>query len=169
MLDIETLGTTPGAVILSIGAVEFDTTGLGKVFYAAIDIASCLTAGLVADSDTLNWWLQQSPAARADAFRGETALKPALIDFFEWMRITGADRVWANGASFDFPLLSAAYRAAGLQVPWRYSNERCFRTLAALWPVEKVANANPHNALFDARAQAQRASAILAELEGRKA
>jgi len=51
MLDIETLGVSPGCVILSLSAVEFDinTGELGESFNMGIDIKSCVDAGLTID------------------------------------------------------------------------------------------------------------------------
>jgi len=54
MLDIETLGLEAGAAILSIGAVKFDTDGLGAEFSGEIDLESCQDAGLAIDAETLH-------------------------------------------------------------------------------------------------------------------
>ena len=64
MLDIETLGTGPNSVILSIGAVEFDETGVISKFYEAIDPESCTDWGLQIDARTVLWWMDQNDAAR---------------------------------------------------------------------------------------------------------
>ncbi len=65
MIDLETLGTRPGSVILSIGAVEFDRDlGLGREFYVELNQASSITAGLTTDDATVDWWLDQEDAAR---------------------------------------------------------------------------------------------------------
>jgi hypothetical protein len=45
MIDIETLGTRPGSVILSIGACRFGADGIGEEFYRAIDVLDSLMAG----------------------------------------------------------------------------------------------------------------------------
>ena len=37
MTDLETLGKAPGCKILSIGAVMFNESGVGRPFYAAIN------------------------------------------------------------------------------------------------------------------------------------
>ena len=69
MIDLETLGTQPGSIILSIGAVLFDPTKaphecLGEEFYYVIGKPTCLAAGLTFSQDTLDWWKKQSPEAR---------------------------------------------------------------------------------------------------------
>ena len=60
MLDIETFGTTPGCVVLSIGAVEFDLDGIKGEFHAHIDVDSSTALGLKVDARTEKRWLEQS-------------------------------------------------------------------------------------------------------------
>lgn len=173
MLDLETLGTSPGSIILSIGAVEFDpTTGLlGKEFYRVINSGSSEILGLTADASTLKWWEGQTKEARTvltEAKEAGTVLQSVLIDFNEFLSacgFLGGIRVWGNGSDFDNVLLIAAYKAAGLKPAWKYSNSRCFRTLKNLIP--SVADNRvvvEHNALADARAQAEHAMALLITL-----
>jgi inhibitor of KinA sporulation pathway (predicted exonuclease) len=64
--------------------------------------------------------------------------------------------VWGNGADFDNPILAAAYRATGISQGWKPYNGRCYRTIKNLAPqVRLVRTGTHHNALDDARAQAQ--------------
>src|SRR4051812_3766510 len=61
MIDLETLGTLPGSVILSIGAVAFDELSVapGAGFYKVISTISCESCGLTKDEATEKWWLDQ--------------------------------------------------------------------------------------------------------------
>jgi hypothetical protein len=64
--------------------------------------------------------------------------------------------VWGNGASFDCVILGNAYRAVGDEPPWKYFNERCYRTAKAMLPAvpfERIGT--HHHALDDAASQAQ--------------
>lgn len=71
MVDLETLGTAPGSVILSIGAVRFDVEeGLLDEFYVNIDVESSQRLGLTIDGATVMWWMKQSDAARAKLSEG---------------------------------------------------------------------------------------------------
>ena len=159
MLDLETLGTTPGCVVLSIGAVEFDLDGIKSEFHAHIDVDSSTALGLKVDARTVMWWLDQSKEAQnallqADPFPIHDVLD-ALSDTFDWKDL----KVWANGASFDFPILEAVYKAAHRTVPWKYYNQMDFRTMKNLVPKDsyELLRARPgtaHDALDDARAQA---------------
>ena len=87
MLDLETLGTTPGCVVLSIGAVEFDLDGIKSEFRAHIDVDSSTALGLKVDARTVMWWLDQSKEAQnallqADPFPIHGVLD-ALSDTFD--------------------------------------------------------------------------------------
>jgi hypothetical protein len=164
MIDIETLGTAPGSVILSIGAVCFDQRGVhhDKKAHWTIDPKSCVAQGLTIDPDTVAWWMRQSDAARVAAFAVEPLhLIRALSSLHEWYEMQAGEKVWCHGATFDVPLLDAAYRAVYVQAPWHFSAVRCTRTLyelADVWPDRT--KGTHHNALDDAIAQAE--AAVLA-------
>lgn len=160
MLDIETLGTKSTSVIVSIGAVEFDTDNftLGEGFHRRIDIDSCLKHGLTVDGGTIAWWMDQPDTARKlFQIQGdplERALEH-LIKAYDW-----EDKlVWCNGMNFDLPILDNAFQAVGLKTPWAYYNGRDYRTVKSLFPKElvnavRVEPTVEHDALSDARAQA---------------
>lgn len=155
MLDLETLGNRPGSVIVAIGAVCFGGGQLGEEFYVRVDPQSCVDVGLEMDVDTVMWWMRQSDEARAEICRGGIPLVQALSAFSAWMAGTGERDVWGNGASFDLPVLGAAYRACRMQQPWPFWRDRCFRTVRALYPhVSLERSGTHHNALDDAKTQA---------------
>lgn len=166
MIDLETMGTTPGSAIVSIGACFFDRAigAIGDTFEASISLKSCVAAGLTLDPDTVMWWLGQSDAARGK-LTGTTGrpLADELFSFAGWLRrvATGPVRPWGNAASFDCGLLAEAYRAAGMDIPWKFWDERCYRTLKEENKhVPYVRTGIPHHALSDAISQAQHACAI---------
>jgi hypothetical protein len=170
MLDLETLGTTPGSVVLSIGAVAFDKDeGLGATFYRTISVASSMKAGLTIDASTLLWWSKQDRAAYQEALdKNAEKLEDVLHDFGQWLLHIGEGeyrehKLWGNGADFDLTLLLACYRAVDstFEPPWKFWNHRCYRTLKALYPEVPAEKRNNHNALDDARNQAEHAVAIL--------
>lgn len=175
MVDLETLGNTPGSAILSIGAVAFDPE-TGEIddpgLYTVINVNSCVVAGLRFDQDTLDWWAQQSDEARkvlkmAWSQGGSMRLTDALHSFSRYVDRFGGSgaRVWGNGADFDNAMLSAAYKAAGIAPGWKFWNSRCFRTLKNLYPkvtFERVGT--HHNALDDAKTQAVHALRIFAQI-----
>jgi exodeoxyribonuclease VIII len=74
-----------------------------------------------------------------------------------WMPPKDASRVWGNGANFDNALVAAAYRANKMDLPWDYWNDRCYRTIAAMFMKTRVDRVGTgHHALDDAKTQALR-------------
>lgn len=159
MLDLETLGTKPGCVILSIGACKFDleTGTVGDNFHVRVDAESCEAYGLKVDAGTALWWMApEREAARANLLSHQSVdLASALWGFHTWV---GADSmpIWGNGASFDNVVLRAAYEAARMPVPWMYYHDRCYRTMKAHFGHRATLTriGEHHNALDDARTQA---------------
>lgn len=165
MIDIETLSTCSNAVILSIGAVEFDATTLGKKFHTTIDIDSCLKHGLSIEGRTVAWWMDQSDNAR-NVFRTPGYTLPDVLQAFSFtseMPWSNA-QVWANGTDFDIAILANAYKKCGMKVPWAYNAVRDYRTMRKEFPIVKTEPIVAHNALDDAIAQAKTLQAIWASL-----
>lgn len=165
MLDLETLGTRPGSVILSIGAVRFDERAVLGTFYERVDARDAQNRGLSIDADTVLWWMAQSPEARAEIAQPGWTLPAVLEGFTAWAG--EVDELWGNGASFDPVLLAAAYHVCGAVPPWQFWRERCFRTLKETFPDFKPVRAGTHhNALDDAMHQATWLLAIEQAREG---
>jgi hypothetical protein len=164
--DLETLGTKPEALILSIGAAKFDrdTGVISDEFYRVIDIEA--PGGGVIDASTVAWWMRQNQEAR-DAVFGEgverVPLAHALVDFAEWLGFNDdlpADQpypnvhLWQRGDK-DALWLTSAYEGTGLKVPFPYWAVSDQRTLCRWVPCREVPRAGVyHNALSDAIHQA---------------
>jgi hypothetical protein len=170
MLDLETMSTEPNAAIVAIGAVAFDPelfTLHPLEFYMPIGLRSSMTAGLHVSAETICWWLTQSDAARAELVGRTTPLPEALSRFASWMTAlvpTRDDRkVWGNGAAFDNTILASAYAAVGATTPWRFWNDRCYRTMKSLYPDVTAPTfvGEQHKAVDDARHQALHLMEIL--------
>lgn len=163
MLDLETMGNNPRAAIIAIGAVSFDISEqrVKGEFYAPVALQSSVDAGLVMDPSTVLWWMQQSDEARAE-FKGvDTSLDAALLAFGTWVADARSFYnqndipMWGNGAAFDNVILRSAYNACQMTPPWKYRDDRCYRTVRALHPdVEFGDHGTAHNAKDDAMAQA---------------
>lgn len=168
MLDLETLGSSPQAAIIAIGAVAFDipTRQLGENFYHVVDLESSVARGGIMDAATCLWWMQQSDTARAALQRPGVAVETALQHFSSWLGMLAPRdeiRVWGNGAAFDNVILASAYRRINGAAPWQYWNDRCYRTVKALHPdVPMQRTGDHHNALDDAISQAHHLIAMLA-------
>lgn len=164
MIDIETLGTAPGSVITSIGAVRFDPDGdtLGSSMQVHVRAESCVQSGMQIDAGTVLWWLGQSDIAREAFVHGQRAtavvLPQALALLYEWLHTSaGEPVVWGNGATFDIVMLEDAYRRCHMTPRWKYRNVRCYRTVLAEFGIESdwVKPEVAHDALSDAVAQAK--------------
>ena len=138
MIDLETLGTTPGSAILSVAAVPFvrdreysEAEGRADAFYAKISLKDSLRRGFSVDADTLVWWLGQNKAAQDKAFIEGCSLTcdVALQGLSKFFQDHLDAKVWSNGADFDIPLLASYYAALGQPVPWKFKNVRCYRTI----------------------------------------
>jgi hypothetical protein len=176
MMDLETLGTTPGCVILSIGVVAFDPFAdqpddvmHDEGFYTVVNKTSCIDALLHVDNETAMWWAKQDEAARAVLIQAadpeaSVPLYDALqgmVDYVSGHCAPKQARVWGNGADFDNPIVAVAARHAQIEIPWKWGN-RCYRTVKNLhefiepgfFPPPVSRAGTHHNALDDARTQA---------------
>lgn len=170
MVDLETMGNGNRAAIIAIGAVEFNNYGCtGKEFYAQINLESSVFSGLEMDASTVLWWLQQSDEARSAFIGNQQAgeLHGVLLDFAEWICQFPQVKLWGNGAAFDNTILSAAYRTCGIDQPWKFWNDRCYRTIKALHSSITLKRIGTHhNALDDAKYQADHLVKIIKESTG---
>ena len=83
MLDIETLATSPDAVVLTFGAIKFDpfnpSIQMSDGIYFRIDVDEQIALGRRVDEGTVAWWGTQSAEVREEAL-GETD-RVSLEDF----------------------------------------------------------------------------------------
>lgn len=138
MIDIETMGTKTTAPIVSIAAVMFDirTESFGEQFVKHIHLATAMRHGAIPEASTIMWWMRQGDEVRRPIWNGGEDIREVLRDLAIWMHLQGGDalRPWGNSARFDLGILEAAFQRASMPVPWRWSNERCFRTVRNLNP-----------------------------------
>lgn len=157
MLDIETLGVSANCIILTVGAAKFNPNTLSAPianFYMRLDIDEQQQMNRCSEADTVDWWLKQDDAVRAEAFdpdnRVDIATALAELSAF----IKGSSCVWAQGPQFDMVILEHLYQQYGMPVPWRYSRVRDSRTLFAVWDdLRDIDPEGKHNALVDCHNQ----------------
>ena len=158
MVDLETLGTSPGSIILSIGAVSFCPMRqeIRDEFYINIDRDLSLDCGMTTSQDTVDWWSRQSQEAIAALLVDPVSPLHASQKFREFWSVSGGEFIWSHGATFDIPLMEAMFRMTGAPTPWKFWNARDTRTIF------DISRCNPdrtkgthHNALDDARNQAE--------------
>lgn len=175
MLDLETMGNGPDGAMVALGAVFFDEAAgqMGDEFYRVINLATAVDNGGVIDASTVMWWLKQDDAARQAISWNNVHIREALQDFIDWCgrRAGEADLVvWGCSPTFDCLKVEHAIKRLGLVMPWRYYNERCYRTVRERAPsVEEAVREGHHNALADAKHQAQHLLKIAAARRARSA
>ncbi|HBC9697229.1 TPA: 3'-5' exoribonuclease [Escherichia coli] len=175
MVDMETMGNSPDAPIVSIVAVFFDpsTGNTGAEFYQVVSLESSMSFGMKPDASTIQWWLKQSSEARSailvDEAMGLLETLELLADFIAENAANGSHTVqlWGNGCSFDNVILRRAYALTDTPFAVPFRNDRDVRTMVELG---KSVGINPrfdipfegdmHNALSDARHQVKYVSAI---------
>lgn len=157
MIDLETMGLTPGSAIVSIGAVIFDPR-INRVskntFYRELDWED---QNRIIDPKTLEWWQGKAPEAKA-ALNGLDSLDDTLVELAEWL--PRDCKPWGNGPGFDITMLEDAYRQCGIEIPWKFWNVRDCRTIKDLYEssrggYDKKSGGTLHHALDDAIFQAQ--------------
>lgn len=167
MVDIETVSTAYNAGILTIGAVPFGCDSILEPFYEKCSYNSIVSSDVFDISqNTMKWWDRQTTSARKEAFSGTQSIWEMLDNFYRYIKtLPGEVIVWGNGADFDNVILTNAFAKVGSDIPWKYSNNRCFRTLKNLFPETVVPvpvfEGCAHNALADAKHQAKHAMSIL--------
>ena len=159
MLDLETLGTRPGCVILTIGAVLFDPYSLkepGPGIYMRVDADEQIAKGREVQEDTLQWWMNQAEDIREEAL-GEEGRVSVEQMYRELNKIcVGVTNIWAQGPVFDIAILENIYRQYGWPTPWQFWQISDSRTLFKTHGDPRVkGREGHHNALADCVYQAQ--------------
>lgn len=187
MIDIETLGVSVEAPVLSVGAVMVDTADVRPVtdlrrVYVVLNLLDQLL-NRSEDNGTLEWWSRRSLAVSGVISEAVTT----TADNFELLRpifslAAEADEVWCEG-QFDIPILTHLGRQLGFaeyaepdpqsereSKPqlWSFRKERDLRTLAKCLPGVKRPDRDHtyhHHALYDAIHQMQYLCDLLEYLE----
>ena len=160
MTDIETLSKSNKPVLLEIGAAKFNASEIIDTFHIGIDPRDCQRYGLELDADTVMWWLdpKRDEARKRQAEMGRIDLFAALDGFAMWVRDTPEGELgsnWGKGATFDNVKLKSAFDACGLEYPFGYRQDECYRTMANRFPdVEYAQIGTAHSGVDDAVSQA---------------
>lgn len=173
MVDIETFGRRPRGLVVSIGAVLFDThkeipsVDIANEFHAVLSWEAALAdSRFEKNLETLDWWHKKEQAAAYERLcklmKASTLNMTQLLEqFCNWIAPScerGA-KVWGNSPSFDLVQLENAAKEVGIWFPIPYRSENDYRTLTDLVygstsnkprPPENIA----HDPLADARFQA---------------
>lgn len=134
MLDIETMGTTPGCVIISVAMVAFnpETGELGNAMKCNIDLNDSLSKGFRIEGGTLRWWLEQRGDVLRNQLDSSLQVSTALDYIEKFLKLNGIEYLWGNSAAFDCGLLKNYFERAKRIVPWSHWLEMCYRTVRSL-------------------------------------
>lgn len=175
MLDIETLGTKPGCVILSVAFKSFALNSSESPVYDIeygqhINVLSSLLAGLKIDSKTIEWWQGQDKEAQEriieSASEGAEDFHNAMIYIYNTLtELNNAFNLYIFGrgvSTFDLPILEYAMKTAIESTgekfvrPWGYYTPTDVRSIYrfAKWCGMNVpAIPTPHDAMDDVQKQ----------------
>lgn len=171
MLDFETLGTEPNSIVISLGAVMFNRSGILGERLFEFNLDDQIKNGRKFSSSTLTWFMNQSDSARS-VFKDHD-FKITIGEFFKQFEEFLQENLkkenetlkdlkpWSNGANFDVAIIEDMYRKHHLEgekaIPWKFWNVVCFRTFKMLTKCDLLVarpKGSHHNALEDAKHQA---------------
>lgn len=165
ILDLETLSTEYNALALEIAAVALDDShGVHSTFNAKLNGLSHADSGaLHIDNATLNWWSKQHNFVAVSS--GITEYCIGMAQFCSWLNAMQKElgseaKVWGRGSDFDNVILANSIKFAKLDLPWKFRNNRCLRTLSELSRVDpnnyvRLPGEEAHTALGDAMFEAR--------------
>lgn len=164
MIDIETLGLRPGAVVWQIGALVFVPSQYPsmKMLRAekkwTIEWSSAFEHSRV-EPDTFAWWVDQGFPKEPDKVDMEAALNGLSTWMGTQLTCSSYDAqaaVWAKGPSFDLVQLEYQYHARNIRCPWKYNQHQDVRTMLNLAGIDanNFMYGKQHDALDDCKSQA---------------
>lgn len=174
VLDEETLSVEPNAALISIGAVirDFNTGEQVDTFYANILPQSSIDAGLDVSESTLKWWASQGEEAKKVLEIDQRPLKDVLTAFSVWLASHSVQYVIGNGPRADNQWLDSAYKALGMECPFKFWGDLDMRTLTFIgthilnlkhW--HSTFEGTKHNALHDAINEAEYCNLVFTKLK----
>ena len=194
MFDLETEDTKHSAVVLSVGAVIWEsvmeehddhprlTYRIFDRFYRVLDIEEQIEKGRTQSHSTLSWWKEQDSVAYQEAYNPvRNPVTEVLNDFREFAQKyadpeamdPGINAFWASPACFDFPIWEDLAMTCGNYVPWSYRQRYDVRTVVreARYSVEghdySHLHGVPHTPVYDCEAQIDLLTAARNKLAGR--
>ena len=158
MFDIETLGTTPDSVVLSVAAIRFNpvTGWIGESQEWLLDTEEQSELGRRMDEDTMAWWSKQDPVIVERMFSdlGRVSLSQFASEFKKLAN--NCDAIWAHGVTFDVGIIEHLMKQIGVSVPWSYGKVHDSRTLFSVFGDTRPKNRDQaHDALADCAYQIQ--------------
>lgn len=139
MIDLETLGTKAGDVILSISAIHFNiyTGEIIKEFHANIDRSRSVIDGFNVCPDTVAWWELQSEESRQLLLKDVQDPFFVMVSFASWIESISENsdglNVWGNSPTLDISLTRSYFSRYDIDCPFGYWEERDYRTIRGIF------------------------------------
>jgi len=151
MLDLETLGTKPGAHVMQIAMVAYNNQTFDIIDNIDIRISksSMIAYGLKVDMETLRWWFETDFDLYKKLVRSDGTLEDA-IDKTTSFYIKHSPRfVWCH-PDFDAPILKALYDKLKYTFPFKHKTFRDVRTAMTIFKIKRdFDKIVTHNAIDD--------------------
>lgn len=170
MIDVETLGTDPDCVVLSVGIVFFNINEEDnyetlddpkRSVYFALNPQEQIDMGRSVTFQTIDWWQEQDVMARK-VFKECLKLDKADADNSDILRrimhTLGECKdicLWGNGSGFDNPIWNSLLKTYQIKNPFKFWNDNDLRTAKRIAgnPKLQITRGVYHNALDDAKYQ----------------
>lgn len=142
MVDLETLGLRPGAVILSIGACVMDEKRMHDKQHQFDQNVSRSSqterGGFHVLKETQDWWETRPEAARNALLANQLSIRKAIDKFHAWAERYPEPRFfWCAGPHFDYALYAEACRLCDMKPLFEYWAVRDVRTAKDLVRMSK--------------------------------
>ena len=159
MIDIETLGTEPDCVVLSVGACKFDPFTNVEPHTRTLWRPSAdeqMNAGRSVLESTLEWWAKLPKHIQDEAFseEGRIPLDQFFKDLNKWL--WDVDKIWCQGPQFDMVILENLFKQFDHHRRWAFWQVQDCRTIFNMMPADprKAIQEDLHDASADAFFQA---------------
>ena len=144
MVDLETLGTDPDAVVIQLSGVVYDrkTGKTMEEFDEFISPKSALDAKLTISASAMKWWFQQDQRVFKKIILGAVSKGKDITEvlnhfnnFLEDVKTkykTNSIHLWGNGTMSDNVWIDNCYRNTNVKNPFKYFEHKDVRTLVQL-------------------------------------
>lgn len=183
-LDCETLGLDPNAVCLEIAAVPFDMDNPGidsihEIARGYLPMDPQINAGRTVNASTFKFWMEQDFEARMKVIANlegnftqlENTMHRIMRLIHGWMHGSEQVTVMCRGTDFDLPLIKSLCALTQVEIPWKYNQAMCLRSLCnklgiSTKDIEPPRDYVKHSALSDCKYQILQYAAVHEKLEG---
>lgn len=163
VVDLESLGTEPDAVILRVGICVVSKVdsmwGFGRVLDMDLrkTVHEQIIEGRTCTRSTLDWWRKPEQEGALGGLTDHTFDAPSSAVNAKTIIAQGLSDpqgpyLWGMGSTFDCSILQSFL---GQKMPIPFYRHMCLRTLLEFTDAARVTPERPHVAISDAEAQAK--------------